>query len=422
MDLSFNAWATPTEQSQPLPDLQVMLARNHHTNATPSAPANPYEAIIEKLTQEIQTLKSNANSRTAPSKSRPAKVKEAPSTKSKASKAAGPSSTATPKKKQPMNTTPKHGEREASSPPNLTHEKTPFKIKKPTQEVVLVKPSPKQHPQQMQTHDFPPGFTPTKGGRIKFGKSVIHLGSNFISYAQALLSQLGLRVWCPNLEKDSASLYNAAHRIAALTKFTELASTTAYTYLKVDPEMATDMSLWRNTNKSKNNVVRLPKKQPTRKSTKIKNSDDEEVPGKGYYRIKTLCYCSTNANCFSCQLEAVMLKKYWEVLAEPYGLLEAKSSSDKESEENDENGEEGEGIDLTKPSPHNCDDEYYGEGEGGHFYDDDVEEFLNDEEEGVEESSGSDAENTEKDLDEDYTMAPIPEADKDCKGMLACSE
>ncbi|KNZ59796.1 hypothetical protein VP01_1660g8 [Puccinia sorghi] len=162
MDPSVNAWATPAEQSQSLTDLQAMLARNHHANATPSAPANPYEVIIEKLTQEIQTLKSNSNGGTAPSKPRPAKVKKAPSTKSKASKAAGPSSTATPKKKQPVNTTPKRGKQAASAPPNFTHEKTPVKIKKPTKEVALIKPSPKQHPQQMQTHDFPPGFTPTK--------------------------------------------------------------------------------------------------------------------------------------------------------------------------------------------------------------------------------------------------------------------
>jgi hypothetical protein len=57
------------------------------------------------------------------------------------------------------------------------------------------------------------------------------------------MARLGLRVWCPNLEEDSASLYNSAHRIAALTTFTELATTLAYSYLKINRELAQDMTL-----------------------------------------------------------------------------------------------------------------------------------------------------------------------------------
>ena len=82
-----------------------------------------------------------------------------------------------------------------------------------------------------------------QAGCIKYGRLVIHLGSNFVRYAQGLMNQLGLQVWCPNLEEDAASLYNAAHRITALTTFTELATSPAYSYLKVDPEMAQDMAL-----------------------------------------------------------------------------------------------------------------------------------------------------------------------------------
>jgi hypothetical protein len=77
-----------------------------------------------------------------------------------------------------------------------------------------------------------------QGGRIKFGKSVIHLGSNFVRYAQGIMAQLGLTVWCPNLDEDSGSLYNAA-----LTTFTELVATPAYAYLKVNPAMAQNMTL-----------------------------------------------------------------------------------------------------------------------------------------------------------------------------------
>ncbi|KAI7952929.1 hypothetical protein MJO29_008560 [Puccinia striiformis f. sp. tritici] len=74
-----------------------------------------------------------------------------------------------------------------------------------------------------------------QGGRVKYRKSVVHLGSNFVRYAQGLMKQLGLQVWCPNLDEDSASLYNSAHRISALTTFTELASTTATLTLESIP-------------------------------------------------------------------------------------------------------------------------------------------------------------------------------------------
>ncbi|KNZ55607.1 hypothetical protein VP01_2634g1 [Puccinia sorghi] len=43
-------------------------------------------------------------------------------------------------------------------------------------------------------------------------------------------------------------LYNSAHQIAALTKFTELDSTPAYAYLKIDPEMTQDYKKELNEN------------------------------------------------------------------------------------------------------------------------------------------------------------------------------
>ncbi|KNZ57825.1 hypothetical protein VP01_2063g8 [Puccinia sorghi] len=396
MDPSHNAWASSTEQSQTLPDLQAVLAANYHAKTpTPSAPANKYEAIIEKLTREIESLKSNTNKGTSTSCSQPAKGKKAAST-SKAK------------------TTQTRGQRATSAPPVFLS-KTPTKARKPPQETAVVKPkpSPKRHPEQMQTADFPPRFTPTKTalfvhikilwgllkqdsvpkppelstleefykrfrraeqiedavksgstnyvrqheiqcfqnvqrGQVKCGNSIIHLGSRFVTYAQGLMSRLGLRVWCPNLNEDSSSLYNSAHRIAALTTFTELASTPAYAYLNIDPEMAQDMSLlipaynhfvhylqldkYKKELKEKGKVAQEANNKKISKNRErlrderrdfailnkfpqryreilepiTAHSDDEFVEGKGIYKIKTLPYRSKNANRFFRCLDSVM--------------------------------------------------------------------------------------------------------------------
>lgn len=86
-------------------------------------------------------------------------------------------------------------------------------------------------------------FQDATQGSIKLGRQIIHVGSNNIRYAQGLMVRLGLRTWCPNLEEDSASLYNAAHRIAAITTFQELVAGQAYTYMNVNPKLVADTGL-----------------------------------------------------------------------------------------------------------------------------------------------------------------------------------
>ncbi|PLW56851.1 hypothetical protein PCANC_01292 [Puccinia coronata f. sp. avenae] len=81
-------------------------------------------------------------------------------------------------------------------------------------------------------------------GSVKYGQQVIHVGSNNVRYSQGLMAFLGLKVWClMNLEEDSASLYNAAHRIAAITTFQELVSSRAYDYMNVNLVLAMDSAL-----------------------------------------------------------------------------------------------------------------------------------------------------------------------------------
>ncbi|KNZ47475.1 hypothetical protein VP01_6375g1, partial [Puccinia sorghi] len=114
-----------------------MLARNHHANATPSAPANPYEAIIQKLTQEkdgsIQVL---------PSQSQGGTFNQVKSQQSCRSFIDCYSKEETTNEYYPQT---KH-------PPKSRNQ----------QKRLLSSNRPQRHPQQMQTHDFPPGLTPTK--------------------------------------------------------------------------------------------------------------------------------------------------------------------------------------------------------------------------------------------------------------------
>jgi hypothetical protein len=86
-------------------------------------------------------------------------------------------------------------------------------------------------------------FQNAVGGKIKYGRQVLHLGSNNVCYAQGLMVRLGLRVWSPNLEEDSALLYNAAHCIAAITTCQDLVAARAYDYMNVCPKMATNTAL-----------------------------------------------------------------------------------------------------------------------------------------------------------------------------------
>ncbi|PLW46368.1 hypothetical protein PCASD_05466 [Puccinia coronata f. sp. avenae] len=193
-------------------------------------------------------------------------------------------------------------------------------------------------------------FQNAVGGKIKYGRQVLHLGSNNVRYAQGLMIHLGLRVWSPNLEEDSASLYNAAHRIAAITTFQDLVAARAYDYMNVCPKMATDTTLIIQAynhfvhylclvkyNKEKKQAGKLAKEarskgvsksrkrlQDARKNFAILNtfpkryvniissigahSDDEYKEKHKIYKIETLGYSSKNASKFIRRLDILMLK------------------------------------------------------------------------------------------------------------------
>ncbi|MBW0492139.1 hypothetical protein O181_031854 [Austropuccinia psidii MF-1] len=158
-------------------------------------------------------------------------------------------------------------------------------------------------------------------------QSVIHLGDNFIRYAKGLMTRLGLR---------------------------ELAATSAYAYLNINPRMAMDIPLLiqaynhfvhylilgrynkekkeegknaknaahkrfsknrerlRNERRDFSILNKFPKRYQEVLAHIAAHSDDEEVKGKGFYMIKTLSYHSNNANRFFRRLDTVMMKAAYQ--------------------------------------------------------------------------------------------------------------
>lgn len=108
--------------------------------------------------------------------------------------------------------------------------------------------------------------------------------------------------------------------------------------------------------------------------------------------------------------DKVFNRKYWEILAEPYGVLprdDDSSDSDATTNANDDDDEESEGIDLEGPSPDASEDEYFEEGEAGDLYDDDSVASGESEADSEYHNQSEDR----GDHDEDVSMGSIPEAD-----------
>ncbi|KNZ50235.1 hypothetical protein VP01_4537g1 [Puccinia sorghi] len=156
-------------------------------------------------------------------------------------------------------------------------------------------------------------FKTAHAGSVRYGRQIVHVGSNNIRYAQGLMVRLGLRVWCPNLEEDSALLYNAAHRIAAITTFQELVAGNAYTYLNANPKYANNTAL---VIQAYNHFVHFVLLSKYKKEQKQEGKNAQEAEHKKIsknrervYKIKTLPYRSNNANKFFRALDLCMLRE-----------------------------------------------------------------------------------------------------------------
>ncbi|PLW41756.1 hypothetical protein PCASD_05692 [Puccinia coronata f. sp. avenae] len=377
-----NPWKTPSSSIPTLTAEQqkvvytVVHQRTEH-----------FESVVAMLTKEQSSVQTQDKTPSAPASNFKGKAnidkQKEPAKKTSGRKSIpGPPPTA-------LLSTPKRAIRATSAPPKLGNTK-PRKLVKDSKKLEIVKaPSPRRHPQQMTTADVPREFNSTKAsvppapelqylqefyqrfstnnqvkhaakttsspalissneiqlfkdatsGSVKYGQQVIHVGSNNVRYSQGLMGRLGLQVWCPNLEEDSASLYNAAHRIAAITTFQELVSSRAYDHMNVNPVLAMD--------------------------------------------------------------------SYWDILVEPYGLLEAESSacenkSDDEAEDLSDrvnSNSESEGHDLDATSPDVLEDEYHEEGDAGSLYDEDG--FVTSDNNGNDNQDDDDRDDDDQDNDKD---------------------
>ncbi|KAI7965085.1 hypothetical protein MJO29_003183 [Puccinia striiformis f. sp. tritici] len=402
MDHSQDAWGTPNDGSDPSPASQ--MGRIPKTNSPNQS--SVHEGTITKLMKEVVSLKASwsksdrkkatkLNPKLVAPASRPA-PKKAPVPTDRSSNPTRVSVSASKKKgpvppKKTVATkpiTPKRHPKQMQKddfPPGFTPTKTALfthikilwglekqgsvprppelstleefyrRFQRPEQIEEAIK-KPRTHFGVQSNLQF---LLNVQGGRVKYGKSVVHLGSNFVRYAQGLMNQLGLEVWCPNLDEDSTSLYNLAHRISALTTFTELASTIAYAYLGINPRMAGDLTLlipaydhfvhylqYENYRKElkeegkriyclvNNNVAKdaahkrfsknrerlrderldyaivnkFPKQYRAILEQISAHSDDKKEEGNRFFTIKTLPFRSRNANRFFRRLDTVMLK------------------------------------------------------------------------------------------------------------------
>ncbi|KAA1107492.1 hypothetical protein PGT21_015603 [Puccinia graminis f. sp. tritici] len=112
------------------------------------------------------------------------------------------------------------------------------------------------------------------------------------------MARLGLRVWCPNLEEDSA------HQIAAYKKEQKEKGKAAQE--AANKKFNKNRKRLRNERRDFAIINKFPQHYRDILEPITVHSDDEKVEGKGFYKIKTLPYRSNNANRFFCRLDIVM--------------------------------------------------------------------------------------------------------------------
>jgi len=184
--------------------------------------------------------------------------------------------------------------------------------------------------------------------RQKVGKHMIHLSEFNIRYIHSSLSQLGITTWLPNLDEQPDSLYNVAHRMAAIKTFRECVAGNAYSFMNINHAFIEDFELlkqaydhyvhyvWLNVYSKEKKEKGKHRKDEERKALQtarerlrdrrykfavnqnfpkrylkiIKpvqaHSDDEYFPKKEVYLIKKLPFRSEAANEFFRRLDDVM--------------------------------------------------------------------------------------------------------------------
>ncbi|KAA1113444.1 hypothetical protein PGT21_031647 [Puccinia graminis f. sp. tritici] len=164
--------------------------------------------------------------------------------------------------------------------------------------------------------------------RMKVGKHLIHMSDFNIRYIHSSLSRLGLSAWKPNLDEQADSLYNVAHRIAAVKRFRECVAGGAYTYMNVNEGFIDNLDLlgkayehyvhfnWQGISskerKEEGKHDRDEKRKLLQTARERAHSDDEYFPDKEVYIVKKLPFRSNAANIFFRRLDEVIKQSEME--------------------------------------------------------------------------------------------------------------
>ncbi|KAI9621373.1 hypothetical protein H4Q26_015668 [Puccinia striiformis f. sp. tritici PST-130] len=152
-------------------------------------------------------------------------------------------------------------------------------------------------------------FKDIKCGRKKVGKGLVNLEEFFVSYTQAILARLGIRVWAPDLEDLPDSLYNEACRQAALKSFRQASRKNQTGKFRMDEERKVISKARERLRDSRLKFALsqgLPKRYQKVISDVNCHSDDEYNSQRKVYVVKTLKFRSANATKFFRRLDATI--------------------------------------------------------------------------------------------------------------------
>ncbi|POW00188.1 hypothetical protein PSTT_13300 [Puccinia striiformis] len=302
-------WATPN--STPMPAFTANQQKAF--DAAVEARTSRFEAMVSQLTNQVNSMKASAKPARTKPKTQPKPAKKTttkqPTLKIKLRMAEPSSSRANPNgadfPKEFMTT--KTRSPEAPELHNLQEFYSRFSNGQDVEHAARAATS----PALINTSEIQL-LQDARAGSIRYGRSVIHVGANNIRYVTGLMVRLALRALCPNLEEDAALLYNAAHRIAAITTFQELVAGQAYNYMNEkrrvgkNAEEATHKRIAKNREREFAIVNKFPKRYVDVLSHIGAHSDDEFNHQRNVHKIKTLGYCSKNASKFMRALDIVM--------------------------------------------------------------------------------------------------------------------
>ena len=157
-----NMWQLETSATNSSPTTQEQI------NAAVQARTQQHEAMLATLIEEVRSLKASAGNESQPNTTARTNPKQTTSKAQKNIQHSQPKKTAVGRKSIPPKppvtsmSTPKRAARATSAPAEVGNPKA-RKSPKDSKSLALTKvPSPRSHPQQMRSDDFPPEFTSTK--------------------------------------------------------------------------------------------------------------------------------------------------------------------------------------------------------------------------------------------------------------------